>query len=174
MIFLATPLVGGFVIEPEWSVDDRGAFGRIYCAREFSARGIDPRVAQASSSRNTEKGTLRGMHFQRAPFEEAKTVRVTTGAIFDVMVDLRTESQTYKQWFGVELSATNGRALHVPAGFAHGFLTLEPNSVVEYMISVEYEASASSGFRWDDPSIGIEWPHQPARMSERDRSLPLA
>ncbi len=174
MIFVSTPLAGGFVIEPEWSVDERGAFGRTYCVREFTARGIDSRIAQSSASRNTERGTLRGMHFQRAPFEEAKTVRVTAGAIFDVMVDLRSESPTYKRWYGVELSAQTGRALHVPAGCAHGFLTLEAGSVVEYMITVEYEPSASSGIRWDDPSIGIEWPFQPAHMSERDRSLPLA
>lgn len=173
MKFLATPLAGAFVLEVDRHEDDRGGFARIYCAREFAEHGLDARISQSSLSWNTARGTLRGLHYQTAPHRESKTVRVVAGAIFDVMVDLRTESSTRGQWFGTELSAANARALHIPAGFAHGFLTLEDDSVVHYQISDFYVPDAGRGIRWDDPSLAISWPFPPTCISDRDRALPF-
>lgn len=173
MKFVATPLPGAFVLEVERHEDSRGSFARTYCAREFAEHGLDSRIAQSSLSWNTAKGTLRGLHYQNAPHEESKTVRVVAGAIFDVMVDLRASSPTRGQWFGAELSAANGRALHIPAGFAHGFLTLEDQSVLHYQISDFYVPNASRGLRWDDPTLAIKWPFTPTIISDRDRDLPL-
>jgi len=172
MRFVATPLAGAFVLELDRIDDERGSFGRTYCAKEFAEHGLDPTIAQCSLSTNTARGTLRGMHYQIGPHEEAKTVRVVSGAIFDVMVDLRAESATHGQWFGTELSAENGRALHIPAGFAHGFITLADNSVLHYQISKSYAPESSRGFRWDDPTVAIAWPIAPTVMSTRDRELP--
>ncbi|MBA3454735.1 MAG: dTDP-4-dehydrorhamnose 3,5-epimerase [Deltaproteobacteria bacterium] len=172
MKFIPVPLAGAFVLEVERHDDERGGFGRTYCARELAAQGLDPRIAQCSMSWNTSRGTLRGMHYQASPHEEAKTVRVVAGAIFDVMVDLRPGSPTRGQWFGAELSASNHRALYIPAGFAHGFLTMSDQSVVHYQISDFYVPEASRGFRWDDPSVAIAWPFPPTCISDRDRALP--
>lgn len=173
MKFVATPLAGAYVLELERHDDDRGSFARTYCARELAEHGLDTRIAQCSLSWNTARGTLRGLHYQDAPHEESKTVRVVAGAIFDVMVDLRAGSLTRGQWFGTELSAANGRALHIPAGFAHGFLTLEDQSVLHYQISDFYVPDAGRGIRWDDPTLAIAWPFAPTCISDRDRALPL-
>jgi dTDP-4-dehydrorhamnose 3,5-epimerase len=172
MQFVPTPLAGAFVLELEPSRDDRGGFARTFCQRELTEHGLDARVSQCSVSWNTARGTLRGMHYQRPPHDEAKTVRVTAGAVFDVMVDLRADSSTYANWFGTELSADNGRAVFIPAGFAHGFITLCDASVVYYMITTPYEPEASAGIRWDDPTLAIAWPLAPLVISERDRGLP--
>ena len=173
MRFVATELPDAFVLELERHEDERGFFARAWCRDEFAEHGLVPYLAQCSISRNALAGTLRGMHFQRAPHEEAKLVRCTSGAIFDVIVDLRPESPTYAEWLGVELDASRGNALYVPKGFAHGFQTLVDATEVLYMISDPYVPEAASGVRWDDPAFGIEWPETDARtISDRDRVWP--
>jgi dTDP-4-dehydrorhamnose 3,5-epimerase len=170
-----TPLAGAFVIELDRLVDERGHFARTFDAEAFAAAGLDARVAQGNTSFNIHAGTLRGMHFQAAPHGEAKVVRATRGAIFDVIVDLREGSPTRHRWFGIELSADNGRSLFVPDGFAHGFQTLVDASEVSYLMSVAYVPGAASGVRWDDPAFGIEWPAPPSGgriLSERDADYP--
>ena len=171
--FVATKLRDAFVLELERHEDERGFFARAWCRDEFEDHGLVPELAQSSISRNSRAGTLRGMHFQTAPHEEAKLVRCTAGAIFDVIVDLRPDSPTYAQWFGVELEAELGNALYVPKGFAHGFQTLVDETDVLYMISDPYVPESASGVRWDDPAFAIEWPHAETRtISERDRAWP--
>jgi dTDP-4-dehydrorhamnose 3,5-epimerase len=170
--FLPTPLEGAYVIEPEPADDDRGCFARTYCSDEFGRRGLDSRIAQCSISYNRRRGTLRGMHYQTAPHEEAKLVRCTRGTIFDVIVDLRQASPTRKQWYAAELSVDNRKAMYVPKGFAHGFLTLTAEAEVFYQISVAYEPAFARGFRWNDPSVAIAWPQLPDIVSPRDERLP--
>jgi dTDP-4-dehydrorhamnose 3,5-epimerase len=173
MMFHETQLSGAFVIEPEPVADERGFFARTFDADEFAGRGLNPAVAQASVSFNEHAGTLRGMHFQREPHAEAKLVRVTRGALYDVIVDLRPGSATFKQWTSVELTAQNRLALYIPEGLAHGFQTLEEGTEVLYAISTFYEPAASDGVRWNDPAFGIEWPGTERRViSEKDRSWP--
>jgi dTDP-4-dehydrorhamnose 3,5-epimerase len=172
MRFVATPVPGAFELELERHDDERGTFARTFCADEFASHGLDPHIAQTSLSWNKIRGTLRGLHFQRAPHAEAKTVRVVAGAIFDVVADIRPDSPTFGRWHGAELTAENGRALHIPAGCAHGFLTLADATVVHYEISARYESSASAGVRWDDPTLAIVWPFAPVRIGARDRDLP--
>lgn len=172
MKFERAPIEGVWVLSPERHGDDRGFFARVWCAEELAAHGCDGRLAQCSVSYNERKGTLRGMHWQEAPHAEAKTVTVVRGAVFDVAVDLRPDSKTYLQWFAIELSAENGRALHVPTGCAHGFLTTEPATVVQYFISTPYVASAARGARFDDPRVGIRWPFDPSVVGARDGSWP--
>ena len=175
MLFTETPLPGAYLIEPERLTDDRGHFARTYSAREFTEHGLDARVDQCSVSFNTRVGTLRGMHYQLDPHAEAKLVRCTRGAIYDVALDLRPESSTYRRWHAVELTPGNGAAFFIPAGCAHGFQTLEPGSEVHYQISAPYEPSAGRGVRWDDPAFGIVWPDPPPggrTMSTRDASYP--
>lgn len=161
------------MVEPERIVDDRGFFARSFCRREFEQRGLDPAIAQCNISYNEQRGILRGMHFQTAPYEEAKLVRCTRGSIFDVIVDLRSESRTFKQWVGLELSADNRLSLYVPRGFAHGFVTLEAQSELAYQMSEFYHSEAAMGFRWDDPTIGIDWPVARPVLRKRDANLPL-
>ena len=173
MKFTATPLGDAYLIDLERHTDERGAFARTFCVNEFAEHKLDPTIAQCSMSSNTRRGTLRGMHYQLAPHEEAKTVRVIAGAIFDVIVDIRPESATRGKWFGTELSAASGRALYIPKGFAHGFLTLTDDAVVHYQISELYAPDSARGFRYDDPEIGIAWPFPPVVISERDRNLPV-
>lgn len=168
---LAIPGVVEVEIEP--AEDERGLFARTFCADEFAAAGIPFTVAQASVSFNAVRGTLRGMHFQRAPHEEAKVVRCTAGRVFDVVVDLRPGSPTLHAWIAVELSAEARNAVYVPAGCAHGFLTLEDACELEYLISTPYVADAAAGVRWDDPTLGIDWPFEPVVISERDRSFEI-
>ena len=176
MIFQDTPLAGVVIVEPELLSDERGAFARTFCAEEFAAHGLDGRVAQSNISLNRRAGTLRGMHYQADPHGEAKLVRVTRGAIFDVAVDLRPASPTYLGWFGIELSAENQRALAMPVGCAHGFQSLRDDTEVLYLMSAPYVPGADRGVRWDDPAFGIQWPAPPPgrtrTMSERDASYP--
>lgn len=173
MKFVPTPLAGAFVVRAERIADERGHFARLYCREEFARQGLDPSLAQCSVSGNRRAGTLRGMHFQDAPHAEAKLVRCTRGALFDVIVDLRPGSATRGRWFGIELAAAGDDMLYVPEGFAHGFLTLADDTEVHYQISVPYHAPAARGFRWDDPEVGIAWPARPEVISPRDRGLPL-
>ena len=170
MIFTETPLSGAFVVEIEKIHDDRGFFGRSFCTDEFRRAGIPLEVVQCNVSFNRQRGTLRGMHFQVAPQEEAKLVRCTRGAIHDVIVDLRTESSTYKRHFPVELTASNHRGLYVPPGFAHGFQTLEDDVEVFYQMSTAFSPGHASGLRWNDPLLGILWPLEPTVISAKDAS----
>ena len=165
---------GAFLIDLEPHQDERGFFARSYCREEFASRGLNPSVAQCSVSFNRKKGTLRGMHYQSDPHEEAKLVRCTNGAIFDVIIDLRRDSPTFKRHFAAELTASNRRLLYVPEGFAHGFQTLADDTEVFYQISVPYHAASGRGVRWDDPAFRIPWPDVEARViSEKDRSYSL-
>lgn len=172
MRFVPTELAGAFIVDPEPYIDFRGAFARTWCAREFEEHGLSPRIAQTSMSFNPQRGTLRGMHFQAAPFGEVKLVRCTRGAIYDVIVDLRPESPTFTQHFAARLTEDNRRALYVPEGFAHGFQTLEDHSEVLYQISEFYVPNASRGVRWNDPAFDIDWPIAAPIMNERDRLYP--
>lgn len=172
MIFDPTPLVGSYVITPERIHDERGYFSRTWCRREFEARGLNPFVAQCNVSFSARRGTLRGMHFQRPPHQESKLVRCTAGSIYDVIIDLRPSSATFRGHFGVRLDPTEDRMLYVPEGFAHGFLTLEDESAVLYQMSQFYEPSHAAGIRWNDPAFEIGWPFEPTVMAERDRTYP--
>jgi dTDP-4-dehydrorhamnose 3,5-epimerase len=173
MIFRETEIPGAYVIEPEPIPDERGSFARVFDADEFAARGLDNPGVQWSVSYNERAGTLRGMHFQSEPYAEAKLVRCTSGSLYDVIVDLRTASPTFKRWTAVELGAEGHLALYIPAGLAHGFQTLEDSTEIFYAISAPYEPSAAGGVRWDDPAFGIEWPESEHRtMSDKDKSWP--
>lgn len=171
--FLETALEGAFVIELEPAVDERGFFARSFCEQEFASHGLPPRFVQCNVSFNHKAGTTRGMHWQAEDHPETKLVRCTAGAIFDVIVDLRPDSETHGQLFTIELSAQNRRMLFVPAGFAHGFQSLRDDSEVFYQMGAAYEPMAARGFRWDDPAVGIPWPAEPSVVSEKDRALPL-
>lgn len=172
MRFVETRLPGAFVLETEPIRDERGFFARTFCQREFEARGLDPRIAQCNLSYNRRRGTLRGMHYQAAPHAEAKVVACVRGAIWDVVVDLRPDSPTFRAWFGLELAAGSGRALYVPEGFAHGFQTLTDDAEVFYQMSEFYHPESARGVRWNDPAFGIEWPLAEPEMSPRDRQWP--
>ncbi|RPH40622.1 MAG: dTDP-4-dehydrorhamnose 3,5-epimerase, partial [Burkholderiales bacterium] len=150
----------------------RGWFARVYCEREFEAAGLTTRVAQTNMSLTKQRGTLRGMHYQAAPYAEDKLVRCVQGAIWDCIVDLRADSPTYRKWIGVELSDANGRMLLVPKGFAHGFVTLTEDCAVTYQVSEFYTPQAERGLRWNDPAIGIRWPVPVEDMSDKDRNWP--
>lgn len=174
MRFAEIELKGAYVIEPTPASDERGFFARTFCAEEFARRGLSCSMAQCSTSFNERQGTLRGLHYQAPPYGEEKLVRVTMGAIFDVIVDLRAGSATFGRWFGLVMSAENRRMLYIPRGFAHGFQTLQDNSEVFYQISSFYRPAASRGIRWNDPDLAITWPDpHNTIMSERDRDLPL-
>ena len=172
MIFKETNLKGAFLIELDKLQDERGFFARSYCQREFEEHGLNPRVVQCNVSYNIKKGTMRGMHYQVPPYEEAKLVRCIKGAIYDVIIDLRPDSQTYMKHYGVQLDSENRSMLFVPEGFAHGFLTLEDNTEVFYQMSEFYAPGSARGFRWNDPAFGIEWPMEIKVISERDRTYP--
>lgn len=172
MLFTETDLKGAFLVDLERIEDSRGFFARSWCAREFEERGLNARLVQCNLSRNLTRGTLRGMHYQIAPHEEAKLVRCTMGAIYDAIVDLRPGSPTYLCSFGSVLTAENHRALYVPEGFAHGFLTLTDQSEVSYQMSEYYAPDAARGLRWNDPMISIPWPEPVVVISDRDRSYP--
>jgi dTDP-4-dehydrorhamnose 3,5-epimerase len=170
---METPLRGSFVVDLAPNYDERGSFVRIFCEREFAAHGLLTRFPQWSLSRNHQRHTLRGMHFQRAPHAETKLVRCTRGAIYDCIIDLRPDSPTYCRWFSAELDCHGGRALYIPAGFAHGFQTLTDDTEVAYHISEFHVPDGGDGVRFDDPRFAITWPPAPVRiMSERDRSYP--
>ena len=170
MKFLPTPLAGAYIVELERLEDERGFFARSFCEEEFRKHGLRPGIAQCNVSWNRRRGTLRGLHFQAIPHEEAKVVRCTRGAVWDVVVDLRDGSATRRRWHAVELSAENRRALYVPEGFAHGFQTLAEDSEVLYQMSESYYPELARGVRWDDPRLGIKWPLPDPILSERDRS----
>lgn len=172
MIFRQTTVAGAWVIEPEPRDDERGSFVRTWDADEFARRGFSTRVDQCSLSFTRRRGTLRGLHFQAAPHEETKLVRCTHGSVFDVVVDLRPQSSTFRRWFGVELSAQNRLALYVPELCAHGLLTLSDDSEVYYQMSGPEVSHSASGVRFDDPVFGIEWPADVLVINERDRSFP--
>ena len=172
MIFTETKLAGAFVIELERREDQRGFFARTFCQQEFEAHGLKTQVVQCNVSFNKRKGTLRGMHYQAAPFAEAKLVRCTSGSIYDVIIDLRPASATFKQYFPVELSAENGRMLYIPEDFAHGFQTLRDDTEVSYQMAQRYSAEHARGVRWNDPAFGIEWPEGERIIIERDQNYP--
>ncbi|WP_430423792.1 dTDP-4-dehydrorhamnose 3,5-epimerase [Phenylobacterium sp.] len=172
MRFTPTTIAGVVRVEAEPHADERGLFARLHCPEAFAAAGIPFEPVQTSLSRNPTSGTLRGMHFQAAPHAEAKLVRVTRGRVFDVAVDLRPDSPTYRQWTGAELSAENLVGLYIGEGMAHGFLTLEPDTDVVYQIAPAYRPGHDAGVRWNDPAFGIDWPAAPRLISERDASYP--
>jgi dTDP-4-dehydrorhamnose 3,5-epimerase len=173
VIFTETKLSGAYVIEPEKQEDERGFFARMFCQNEFKAHGLNPCVVQCSISFNRRKGTLRGMHYQARPHEEAKLVRCTAGAICDVIVDLRPGSRTFKQWVAVELAAQERKMLYIPEGLAHGFQTLEDDTEVFYQMSEFYHPECAGGVRWNDPTFSINWPLPDPFMSDRDKTYPL-
>ena len=168
MIFTETALKGAFLIEPERLHDDRGFFARTWCQKEFQAHGINTNVAQCNISYNKKKGTLRGMHYQSAPCEEARLVRCTAGAAYDVIIDLRPDSITFRNWVSAELTAENRKMLYIPEGFAHGFITLTDNTEFFYQMSEFYMPDYARGVRWDDPAFNIKWPIDVEIISERD------
>jgi len=172
MIFTETQLTGAYIIELEPMEDERGFFARAFCQNEFEKYGLNPRIAQCNVSFNKVKGTLRGMHYQAKPYEEARLVRCTRGKIYDVIIDLRPESPNFKQWVAVELTATNWSMLYVPEGFAHGFQTLENETEVFYQMSEFYTPEYARGIRWSDPVFGIQWPAGERIISTRDRNFP--
>lgn len=169
MIFIETKLKGVFIIEPERLEDERGFFARTWCQREFEAHGLNSRLAQCSISFNRKRGTLRGMHYQVPPYEEARLVRCTMGAIYDVALDLHPASPAFKQWTAVELTADNRHMLYIPEGFAHGFQTLKDNTEVLYQMSEFYHPECARGVRWNDPAFGIVWPNDIIVISDKDR-----
>ena len=173
MIFIETSLAGAFVVELETRGDERGFFARTFCAQEFATHGLKPAVAQSNLSFNHRKGTLRGLHFQAPPVAETKLVRCTSGAILDVIVDIRPGSPTFRQHVAVELTAENRRALYVPEMFAHGYMTLTDGAEVVYSVGEFYTPGAEGGYRWDDPALGIDWPLEVAVISEKDAAWPL-
>jgi dTDP-4-dehydrorhamnose 3,5-epimerase len=172
VIFRETALPGVFVIEPERREDHRGFFARSWCQQEFLARGLNPRVVQCNVSFNRRRGTVRGMHYQAPPHAEAKLIRCTRGAIWDVALDLRPGSPTFHEHVGVELSAENHLALYIPEGLAHGFQTLEDDTEVLYQMSECYAPEAARGVRFDDPAFAIRWPVPEAILLDRDRDYP--
>jgi dTDP-4-dehydrorhamnose 3,5-epimerase len=172
MQFEATPLQGAWLIRPEPNEDERGYFSRIFCEQAFAKQGLLTNFPQHSLSFNKQRHTLRGLHFQRPPHGETKLLRCSRGRIFDVIVDIRPESPTFRQTFAQELSESNLLALYVPEGFAHGFVTLEPESEVYYMISPAYEPGHGQAINWQDPTLAIDWPVKPAVLSAQDAGAP--
>jgi dTDP-4-dehydrorhamnose 3,5-epimerase len=171
--FTPTGIDGVLLVAAQPAEDERGFFARIFDAKTFGEAGLCANWVQASRSFNRTAGTLRGMHFQTAPFGEIKLIRCTRGAIFDVAVDLREDSATIRNSYGTELTAENGRALYIPKGVAHGFVTLSDDAEVEYLISEYHHPEAATGVRWDDPALAITWPRAPSILNQRDREWPL-
>ena len=173
MRFTETPVTGAFLIEPDSRRDDRGWFSRVWCQREFAEHGLNGTFVQCNASFSRHSGTLRGLHYQTAPYAEAKLIRCLRGAIFDVIVDVRPESSTYLRWYGTQLTPDGYTMLYVPEGCAHGYLTLEDHSEVEYPVSQFYRPDAERGIRWNDPSFAIAWPQTTTRtISVKDQSWP--
>jgi dTDP-4-dehydrorhamnose 3,5-epimerase len=169
MIFTETPLTGAFLIDLEKRGDERGFFARAFCEREFAEHGLPSRFVQVNNSLSAEKGTLRGMHYQLAPKAETKLVRCIRGALYDVILDLRSDSPTFGQSFGAELSAENRRMMVVPKGFGHGFITLADDTEAFYFVDEFYAPELERGVRWDDPRFAISWPLAPVVLSDKDR-----
>ncbi|MBS4167671.1 dTDP-4-dehydrorhamnose 3,5-epimerase [Parachlamydia sp. AcF125] len=172
MEFIPTPLEGAFMIDLNKFGDERGFFARLFCQKEFARHGLESGIVQVNNSFSAKKGTLRGLHYQLAPYEETKLVRCIQGALYDVIVDLRVDSPTFKKAFGAVLSSENRLMMYVPKGFAHGFMTLEPDSEIMYFVSQFYSQEYERGVRWDDPAFAIGWPAAPALISERDKNHP--
>ena len=173
MIAKATKLPGAFIIEPEQFADERGFFAREWSEQELAALGVESRFVEGNMSFNIHAGTLRGMHYQAEPYGQAKLVRCTRGSIYDVGVDLRRDSETFKQWVAIELSAENRLMLYLPAHFAHGYLTLRDETEIDYQVTRVYSPESAAGFRWDDPALGIQWPQVDAlKVNKRDREYP--
>jgi dTDP-4-dehydrorhamnose 3,5-epimerase len=172
MIYRETRLRNVLLVEPERQCDERGFFARTYCTKEFARYGLIPLIAQSSAAFNSRAGTVRGMHFQVPPHEEVKLVRVTRGAIRDVVIDLRPDSPTYRQWEAFELTEETGVALYIPKGFAHGYQTLTADTEVFYQMSTFYVPGAASGYRYDDPAFGIEWLLPVSVISQKDKEWP--
>jgi dTDP-4-dehydrorhamnose 3,5-epimerase len=171
VIFVETKLKEAYIIEPERLEDERGFFARTWCQREFEAHGLNPNLVQCNISFNKKTGTLRGMHYQVRPHEEAKLVRCTMGSIYDVIIDLRPNSKTFMQWIAVELTSANRKIIYVPEGFAHGFQTLTDNTEVFYQMSEFYVAGSACGVRWNDPQFNIVWPDDERAISIRDQNF---
>ncbi len=172
MKFIPTPLQGAYIIELEPKQDERGSFARAWCRQELEAHGLVGAVAQCNLSCTEKSGTVRGLHYQLPPHEEVKCVRCIAGAVFDVAVDLRKDSPSFRRWFGLELTAENGKMLYVPRGCAHGYQTLLDKTEVFYLVSHPYSPEAERGVRWNDPAFGITWPLPVSRISKRDESFP--
>lgn len=172
MIFHPLEIPGAFLLEPQRLEDRRGFFARTYCRNELEERGLDPTVVQSNVSVNHSQGTVRGMHYQAAPHEEIKLVRCTTGAIFDIILDLRPTSPTFKQHLGLELNAENRHSLYIPAGLAHGFQSLQDHTEVFYQMSEFYYPESARGVRWNDPAFDIRWPLEISEISSKDLSFP--
>ena len=173
MEFTETRISGAWIVDPRKIHDERGFFAMTWLPNELAARGLDPALAQCNVAFNHKRGTLRGMHFQRAPHEQVKIIRCTRGSLLDVIVDLREGSPTFRQWDAVELTADNGRMLYIPAGMAHGYVTLEDATEAYYHASTPWVPSAEGGVRWNDPAIGVRLPFTPVVLSEKDASWPL-
>ncbi|MGK5594541.1 MAG: dTDP-4-dehydrorhamnose 3,5-epimerase [Parachlamydiaceae bacterium] len=173
MLFHPTKLPGAYLIDLEKKGDERGFFARFFCTKEFGNYHLETNFIQVNNSLSAKKGTLRGIHYQLAPKSEVKIVRCIQGALFDVIVDLRPDSETFGQWFGAELSAENRRMMYVPRGFGHAFLTLENDTEALYMVSEAYSPECERGLRWDDPRFNIEWPTTPVVISEKDKNHPF-
>jgi dTDP-4-dehydrorhamnose 3,5-epimerase len=172
MIFRETKLAGAFIVEPERFEDERGFFAHLWSEREFAERGLEPRLVECSISFNRKRGTLRGLHYQAAPDGQAKLVRCSMGSIYDVILDLRAGSPTFKEWVGVELNAENRLMLYIPKDFAHGFQTLADDTEVFYQMSNVYAPHSARGVRWNDPAFDIHWPPDERIILERDRNYP--
>jgi dTDP-4-dehydrorhamnose 3,5-epimerase len=172
MIFTETKLKGAYIIEIKQLGDERGFFGRSWCKNEMEEHGLNGNVVQANTSFSKTKGTIRGMHYQKHPHEETKLVRCTKGALYDVIIDLRKESPTYKQWIGVELTEDNYKMLYVPEKFAHGFITLKENTEANYLVTEFYTPGAEAGIRYDDKQFNINWPVPAAVVSDKDKNHP--
>lgn len=172
MKFIKTPIEGAMIIELEKHEDHRGYFARGFCKHEFDAEGLEHDIVQCNFSKSRKKGTLRGLHYQSKPHREVKMVRCINGAIYDVIVDLREESPTYKKWFGIELTDENYKMLYIPKGLAHGFQTLKEDSVIFYMVTEFYNKEAEGGVRWNDPVFGIDWPLEVTEISDKDKVYP--
>src|SRR5450755_1591485 len=173
MRFEQTPLAGSYLVHLDPCVDARGTFARAFCAQEFAAHGLETSFVQANISTNVRAGTVRGMHFQRAPHAEVKLVRCTRGAIYDVIVDMREGSKTYLRWFGAELSEENGLTMFVPKGFAHGYQALSEGATAFYIVSSFYASDSEGGLRFDDPKLSIKWPRDISELSDKDAKWPL-
>jgi dTDP-4-dehydrorhamnose 3,5-epimerase len=172
VIFFELAIPGVFTVDVEPHLDERGSFARVFCTDELAARGLETHVSQRSVSINPRPATLRGLHVQAAPHEETKLIRCTRGSVFDVVVDLRAASPTLGRWIGLDLRSDDCRSVYVPPGVAHGYLTLEADTWMDYTISVPHVPASAAGIRWDDPAIGVDWPLAPEVISERDRRFP--
>lgn len=173
MRFTELEIPGVWILEPELHVDERGVFRRHFCSDEFRAHGLDPAMPQGNLSENPHRGTLRGFHYQKAPHEEAKTMSCVTGAIYDIVVDLRPQSPTFLKWVSTHISAEDRRSLHVPTGCANAWLTTEPNTTIHYYMSSTYAPKYARGIRFDDPAFDFEWPFEPEVVADKDRQFPL-